>query len=194
MLNRTTWFIREHVGLLKLSGTYDILDSETQKRIGQAREEISGWIKFLRLLISKQFMPATVRVYEGDDEKPSKLVFSIRRGVALFRLKVHVTDAAGTPLGHFQSKFSLGGAFRVFTADNTEIALLKGNWKGRSFRFLSGETELGVIDQKWAGLAKELFTSADNYAIRLNGSPEPSIALLLLAAGLAIDTVLKGRN
>jgi uncharacterized protein YxjI len=194
MLKRSTWFIREHVGLLKLSDTYDILDPETQARIGQAREEINGWIKFFRLLINRSLMPATVRAYEGAGDKPEKLLFSVRRGVALFRPKVHVTDATGATIGYFQSKLSIGGAFRVFTADGTEIALVKGNWKGRSFRFLSGETELGVVDQKWAGIAKEFFTSADNYIIRLNGTPEPSIALLLLAAGLTIDIVLKAKK
>jgi uncharacterized protein YxjI len=199
MLNRTTWFIREHVGLLKLSDTYDILDPEAKTRIGQAREEISGWTKFFRLLINKSLMPTTVRVYESDEgdvveEKPSRLVFAIRRGVALFRPKIHVTDASGVLLGWFQSKFSLGGAFRVFTADGTEIALVKGDWKGWNFRFLSGEVELGVISKKWAGLGKELFTSADNYIISINGNPEPSISLLLLAAGLAVDTVLKEKG
>ncbi|EIQ00839.1 hypothetical protein OpiT1DRAFT_05395 [Opitutaceae bacterium TAV1] len=194
MLNRTTWFIREHVGLLKLSDTYDILDPGTRTRIGQAREEISGWTKFFRLLINKSLMPTTIRVYEGSDEKPSRPVFSIRRGVALFRPRIHVTDASGAALGWFQSKFSFGGAFRVFTADGAEIALVKGDWKGWNFRFLSGEVELGVISKKWAGLGKELFTSADNYIIHISGNPEPSISLLLLAAGLAVDTVLKEKS
>ena len=69
--------------------------------------------------------------------------------------------------------------------------MLKGDWKGWNFRFLSGETELGIISKKWAGLGKELFTSADNYVISLHGQPEPTLNLLLLAAGLAVDTVLK---
>ena len=34
MLNRKTFFIREHVGVLKLSNTYDILDPETKEQLG----------------------------------------------------------------------------------------------------------------------------------------------------------------
>ncbi len=82
-------------------------------------------------------------------------------------------------------------AFRVFTSDGREVALVKGDWKGWNFRFLSGETELGVVTKKWAGFGKELFTSADNYIISINGEPDGTINILLLAAGLAIDTVLK---
>ncbi len=44
---------------------------------------------------------------------------------------------------------------------------------------------------KWAGLGKELFTSADNYIISLNEEHSPENAALLLAAGLAVDTVYK---
>src|SRR5215216_2815373 len=116
MLNRKQYFVREHAGLLKLSDVYDILDPDTKVKIGEAREEISGLVKFLRLLINKSLMPTRIGVYEGADESSRKLLFSIRRGVALLRPKVEVTDAAGTSVGYFRSKvFSLGGAFRVFT-------------------------------------------------------------------------------
>ena len=91
-------------------------------------------------------------------------------------------------------RFSLGGAFRVFTAGGTEIAVVKGDWKGWNFRFLSGDTELGLVTKQWAGLGKELFTTADNYMISINGTPNVEINTLLLAAGLAIDTVLKERK
>ena len=52
-------------------------------------------------------------------------------------------------------------------------------------------TELGKVTKQWAGLGKELFTSADNYVIALDDRlpAAPEAAALLLAAGLAIDTV-----
>jgi uncharacterized protein YxjI len=195
MLNRQHYFIREHVGLLRLTDVYDILDPATRTKLGDAREEISGWVKALRLIIPKQLMPTRLAVYEGAGEQATKLVFSIKRGVALFRPKVHVVDADGVPLGYLRSKaLSLGGAFRVFTPDGTEIAQVKGDWKGWNFRFLAGETELGVVTKQWAGFGKELFTNADNYMISITGAPDPSLNTLLLAAGLAIDTVLKEQN
>lgn len=194
MLNRKQYFIREHVGLLKLTDVYDILDPETKAKLGEAREEVSGLVKVLRLLINKSLMPTRIGVYEGSDGA-GKLLFSVRRGVAVLRPKVTITDATGVSLGYLQAKvFSLGGAFRVFTADGREVALVKGDWKGWNFRFLSGETELGVVTKKWAGLGKELFTSADNYIISINGEPDGTINILLLAAGLAIDTVLKEKK
>jgi hypothetical protein len=43
--------------------------------------------------------------------------------------------------------------------------------------------------KKWAGLGKELFTSADNYIISLSDitNAGPNASALLLAAGIAID-------
>lgn len=195
MLSRNQYFIKEHVGLLKLSDAYDIVDPQTNTKIGEAREEISGLIKFLRLLISKSLMPTRIAVYQGSQETTRILLFSIHRGIALFRPRVTISDASGAPVGFLQAKFlSLGGAFRVFTMDEKEVALVKGDWKGWNFRFLSGEIELGMVAKKWSGFGKEMFTSADNYMISINGDPNPAINTLLLAAGLAIDTVYKEGN
>ncbi|HOY10682.1 MAG TPA: phospholipid scramblase-related protein, partial [Candidatus Omnitrophota bacterium] len=63
---------------------------------------------------------------------------------------------------------------------------------GWHFRFLDkAENEIGTITKKWAGIGKEFFTSADNYIIALNHEPEPQKAVLLLAAGLAVDIIYK---
>lgn len=197
MLDRQTYFIREHVGFLKLTDTYDILDPVTQEQLGIAKEKPGTMIQILRLLVNKKLLPTKVFVYEGSDfNNDANLLFSIHRGIGLFSTKVNVLDENGQVVGWFKSKlFSLGGAFRVFDANGNEIALVKGDWKGRNFRFLDpGQNEIGTISQQWAGFAKEMFTSADRYVISLNEQPSPGKAILLLAAGLAIDTVFKEAN
>jgi len=194
MLGRTTYFIREHVGFMKLSDTYDILDPETQGQLGIAKEKISGFMKLLRFIINKRILPTKVFVYEGSDPNDeSRLLFSIQRGFTLLRSKVDVLNPDRSVVGWFKSKvWSIGGAFRVFDTQGQEVAMVKGDWKGWNFRFLdAAQNEIGTITKKWAGIGKELFTSADNYMIALNGESEPSRAALLLAAGLAIDTIYK---
>lgn len=197
MLDRRQYFIREHVGFLKLTDMYDILDPATQQQLGVAQEKPGTLFKYLRLLINKQLLPTKVFVYAGGNpEDEQGLLFSIHRPVAFFRPTVKVHDAAGNLVGFFKSKLiSLGGAFYVHDAAGAQVAFVKGDWKGWNFRFLDGqENELGTVTKKWAGLGKELFTSADNYMISLNGEPTPAKALLLLAAGLAIDIVYKERG
>ncbi len=194
MLNRKTFFIREHVGFMKLTDTYDILAPETQRQIGIAKERPGALILLLRFLINKQLLPTKVFIYNGPDhEDESKLLFSIRRGISLFRSRVNICNTRGAVVGWLRSKaFSLGGAFYVFDAADNEVAFVKGDWKGWNFRFLGkAEDEIGTITKKWAGIGKELFTSADNYIISLNREPAPEKAMLLLAAGLAVDIIYK---
>ena len=194
MLDRQSYFIREHVGFMKLSNTYDILDPQSQQQIGIAQEKPGTLIQVLRFLINKQMLPTKIFIYSGDDaENESALLFSIQRGMTLFRSRIDILDRNGNIVGWMKSKaFSLGGAFRVHDAADNEVALVKGDWKGWNFRFLdNSEQEIGSITKKWAGVGKELFTTADNYIITLKGAPTPERNALLLAAGLAVDTVYK---
>ncbi|MCD4654606.1 oxidoreductase [bacterium] len=192
MLNRKTFFIREHVGILKLSDTYDILDPETQLQIGIAKEKVSPLLHIFRFILNKQMLPTKIEVYEGDNPETGRLIFAIKRGFSIIRPRVEILSPEGQLLGSFKSKFfSIGGAFKVFDNLENEIALVKGDWKGWNFKFLVGENEIGTVTKKWSGIGKELFTTADNYLISLTGEMNQSQVVLLLAAGLAIDIVYK---
>lgn len=195
MLNLNTYLIKEHVGLLKMTDTYDIFNPETNEQVGVAKEEPGTLTLVLRFLMNKQMLPTTVTIYEhGTNRK----LFSIERGFTLFRSRVDVKDASGKVIGYFKQKLlTLGGAFMVFTPDDQQFANVQGDWKGWNFKFLTTDgIELGTVTKKWAGIAKELFTSADNYVVSLNpevGERE-SGNMLLLAAGLAVDIIYKEKG
>lgn len=191
MLDRKTFLVKERVAFLKLVDTYDILDPATGAQVGTATEVVSGAMKALRLLISKRLLPTTVVVQSSLNASP---VLSIKRG-GVFRSTVRVLDGKGAQLGTFKSKlFSLGGGFFLLDNGGRQVAEVKGDWKGWNFRFVAPDgAEIGKVTKKWAGVGKELFTSADTYVIALNESAQfpPGMSSLLLAAGLAIDIVYK---
>ena len=188
LLDRTSYLVKERVGLLKLADTYDILDPITGQTIAIAREQPPVWVIILRFVLDKGHLPTVVNLYEAESQPP---VLSIHRGFVLLRSKVRVV-ARGQSLGYFRSKLlSLRGGFHVFDHRDQQVAEIKGDWKGWNFRFLDRDgRELGLVTKKWAGFGKELFTSADNYIITITDASAVSSALLL-AAGLAIDIVLK---
>ena len=192
MLDRKTFLIKERIGVFRWVDTFDIYDPATGSKIGIAREVIGPLLKVLRTVVDKRLLPTLVEVRQ-DESGPALL--SMRRGAYLFRARVTVRDRVGRELGHFRSKlFSLGGGFDVFDSAGNRVAEIKGDWKGWNFRFLSSDgIELGTVTKKWAGLGKELFTSVDNYIIALDEARAlpPDANALLLAAGLAIDTVYK---
>lgn len=191
LLDYRRLFVRERVAVIKLTDTYDLLDPDTKAVVGVARENVSGLIKFFRLLIDKSLMPTTVEIATGENQPP---VLFIKRNVGFLRKKVTVFDSHGGQLGYFKSKIlSLGGGFLVFSPDGQQFADVKGDWKGWNFRFLDASGhEMGLVTKKWAGLGKELFTSADNYIVEIKEGTSNNA--LLLAAAIAIDTVLKEKQ
>jgi uncharacterized protein YxjI len=192
LLNRSTYLIKERVAFMKLTDRYDIIDPETGEELGFAKEQIGTFTTLLRLVMSKQLLPTTVVIKESEDADP---VVTLHRGMSFLRAKVSVFDENDKEVGFFRAKlFSLGGGFTVHEPGGKQIADVKGNWKGWDFKFtdMNGK-QLGVVNKQWAGAMKEMFTSADNYLIKLDEgiSSNPGLAALLLAAGLAIDIVFK---
>lgn len=187
MFDRKAFLVKERVGFLKLSDTYDIFDPSTGAQIGIAREQVGPLLHVLRLLINKRLLPTVVEVRESE---AGPVVLTIRRSAMS---QVTVQGRTGGELGRFKGKlFALRAGFRVFDKSERQVAEIKGDWKGWNFRFLNADgTEIGKVTKQWAGLGKELFTSADNYMIALDERlpMAPDAAALLLAAGLAIDTV-----
>jgi uncharacterized protein YxjI len=187
----STYLIREHVGVFKLTDTYDIFDGASGRQIAVAKEKKGMLNALAGMVTNKRNLPTRVDVHEGTDVT-GPIAFSITRGFSFLRPTVHVLASDGSLIGSFKSRLlTLGGKFGVYDASGNEVALVKGNWVGWEFRFVtSSGAELGVVSRKWGGIAKEFFTSADNYVVAVN-NPDPAAATLLLAAGLAIDTVYK---
>lgn len=191
LLSRNLFFIREHTGVFKAANNFDILDPESKSLILECREDTLGiFTKILRFTDYKRMTPfhLTVRAPGG------KTVFEVKRGISLFLSKVQVLGENGELLGSFQQRmFSIGGKFDVLNAQGEAICTLKGRWTSWEFSFQRGNQELAKVTKKWAGLGKELFTSADNYMLEISNTvaPQDSIRSLLLAAVLCIDMVLK---
>lgn len=187
----SSYLIREHVGMFKLVDTFDIFDGASGQQLAVAKEKKGLLNSIAGLFMNKRNLPTRVDVHEGADVN-GPIAFSITRGFSFLRPTVKVLAVDGSLIGTFKSRLlTLGGKFGVYDAGGNEVAMVKGNWVGWDFRFLTASgAELGVVSRKWGGVAKELFTSADSYVVAVH-EPDSAAAILLLAAGLAIDTVYK---
>ncbi len=191
LLRKNLFFIKEHVGVFKAANNFDILDPESGEVILECREDDLGFItRMLRFTDYKRMTPfdIQIRTREGDQ------VLRVTRGVALLLSRVSVFDENDELVGGFKQKFfSIGGAFRVLDENDQPVCDLKGKWTGWDFRFVAGDVELARVTKKWAGIGKELFTSADNYILQISDdvAPDNPARLLILAAVMCIDMVLK---
>lgn len=189
-LARNVYFVKEHVGMFKASNNYDILDPDTGEIIIECREDI-GWLtKLFRFTDYKTMTPFNVRLQTPQGEP----ILSVTRGISLFLSKVKVIDGQGQSLGGFKQKlFSIGGKFDVLDSGDQVVCTLKGKWTSWEFTFMAGEQELGKVTKKWAGLGRELFTTADNYVLQINPTlpADHPVRGLIMGAVMCIDMVLK---
>lgn len=191
MLNRNTFFVKEHVGYFKAANAYDVLDPATGQIIGTVRETIPNFVvKLLKFTKFKTSLPFTVDIFENDGKK----LVTIKRGFTLLRSSVHVFDSSGQKLGRYQQRLlSLGGKFEILDRFDQPIAMLQGDWKGWDFTFKDRHgRELAKVNKKWAGVGKELFTTADNYVVNVNPQvTDELLKKLVISAAFCVDMVLK---
>ncbi len=191
LLQKNLYLVKEHVGMFKAANNFDILDPDTQEIIMHCRElKLGFFTKLLRFTDYKRMTPFNVEITTPDGQP----IVRIKRGISLWLSKVSVFDENETLIGSFKQKlFSLGGKFAVLDDEDKEVCMLKGKWTSWDFSFLAGEEELGHVAKKWNGLAKEMFTSADNYVLSISESlpADHPARQLILAAVMCIDMVLK---
>lgn len=195
MLQSNRILVKEQVGLLKLADRYDLFDPETGRSLGRCQEAPPWYSYALRFLVNKIMLPTVVDVIPEGRAQP---LFRIRRGFRLLRAVVQVEDGLGRPIGTLRSKLlSFKIDISVLDTQERQIARVTGDWKGWNFNLVSPSGEaLGTIAKKWAGVGRELFTSADNYMIELadNKSGDNKVRTMLLAAALAIDICFKEKG
>ena len=191
LLSKNLFLVKEHVGMFKAANNYDVYDPETGSVTMECREPKLGRLtQLLRFTDLKQNTPFDIHLTDTS----GRPILRITRGVSVFLSRVSVLDADDVEVGGFKQKlFSVGGAFDVLDKNESVLCSLRGKWTGWEFKFLAGDTEFARVTKKWAGVGKELFTSADNYVLEISDSvaPDSRLRILILAAVLCIDMVVK---
>jgi uncharacterized protein YxjI len=191
ILNKNLFFVKEHRGIFKAANNYDIFDPNTQQMIMTCREEKLGiFTKIFRFTDYKRATPFDIEIKTADGRK----VLTVKRGISIFLSNVEVFDENDILVGRFKQKFfTIGGKFDVLDASDNVVCSLKGKWTSWNFDFFRDEFKLAHVSKKWAGIGREMFTSADNYMLEIDNSvpQNDSVRLLILAAVMCIDMVLK---
>ena len=178
--------------MFKAASNYDIFDpNEPTQPIMLCREPNLGFFtKLFRFTDYKRMTPFDIQVTTPGGD----LVLNVKRGISLFLSKVDVFNEAGVRMGGFKQKFfSMTATFSVLGPNDEVLCNLKGSWRGREFKFEKDGKVYAEVKQKWAGMAKELFTTADTYVVSISEdvTPDNPIRVLILGAVLCIDMVLK---
>ncbi|MEU6038661.1 phospholipid scramblase-related protein [Actinomadura sp. NPDC047616] len=137
------------------------------------------------------------RVLWGGSEASARTVrVSDPQGVPLMVIDkpVHsqnatVYDPDGAFVGVFQQE---DHTFRYGLHDvaGRRVGELKGNRLGRRFAVLDAHgAHVAQVDKKWAGVGKEVLTTADRYTVEIYRSLPYPLRHLVVAAALAMDMI-----
>lgn len=177
--------------LIEMTNEYRVRD-ENGREVGVVREEGQSKAKKVLRLVSSldQFMTHTLVLYDASGARVLELV----RPRKVLKSTVEVRSASGDVLGRIRQENVIGKIrFALEDASGASLGALRAeNWRAWDFQLTDGSgAEVARITKKWAGLGKELFTTADNYVVEIAPTVADPLRSLCLAAGAGVDTALK---
>jgi uncharacterized protein YxjI len=190
LLTMNRFFVNQKVKLIELTNEYKIRD-ENGNEVGMVRQEGQTKLKKAARFVSSldQFMTHTLAVYDISGTKVLELV----RPRKWIKSKLQVSDGAGRPVGEIAQQNAIGKIRFALNTQQGQVGEIKAeNWRAWNFAIVdhTGQ-ERARITKKWEGLAKTVFTTADNYMVEMDPSVQGDFRLLVLASAAGVDTALK---
>jgi uncharacterized protein YxjI len=185
--------VQQRLKVFDMRHQYELAEEAGQK-IGAVEQVNQSPLTFIVRLMSDMdvALPVTLVVSDAAGGK----VLELRK--PWFRYAVTVTDAGGTVLGVVRKRVRIGKAvFTVFGPDGTTVLgeVKSENWRARNFRIDDAAgTEIARVTKQWRGLATELFTDADSYAVTFEPTTAEPMRSLALAAAFSVDLTMKQKD
>jgi len=182
--------VNQKVKLIELNNQYSVFDSSGQQiasvnQVGQSTAK-----KLLRLVSSlDQYLTHKLEI----SDMKGQVVLRLTRPAKVFKSTVIVSDGADREVGRIVQENMIGKINFSLQVGQQQIGAIKGeNWRAWDFRIEDASgTEVARITKKFEGIAKTLFTTADNYVLNIHRPLEQPLISLVVAAALSIDTALK---
>lgn len=192
LLDLETLVVRQRAKLFELRNQYELFDS-TGQPVGLVEQVNQSPLAVLTRIFSDLDVALPMQLEVRDTQGVSVLVLS----KPWFRMTVDVSGPGGAHLGSIRKQVRLGKArFTLFDPSGGVAGEVRAqNWRARDFAvFDANGTEIARVAKQWAGVARELFTDADNYVIHVSPSAQGDLRGLAVAAAWAIDVVMKQKD
>ncbi|MBK6668830.1 MAG: DUF2510 domain-containing protein [Actinobacteria bacterium] len=183
--------VNQKAKLIEVNSQYAVFDQHGQQIAAVNQVGQSAVKKALRVLTSlDQFMTHRLDITDATGQ----LVLRLTRPGKVFKSTVVVSDPSDREVGRIVQENMFGKIRFGFIVDGQRIGSINAqNWRAWDFAIHDEtETEIARVTKTWEGLAKTMFTTADNYVLRVHRPdlPQPLLSLVV-ASALSIDTALK---
>lgn len=182
--------VNQKAKLIELSNQYGVFDKDGNQ-LGSVNQIGQSTLKKAMRLISSvdQFMTHRLEIVDQS----GTVLLRLTRPAKVFKSTVVVEDPIGRELGRIVQRNMIGKINFALESGGQELGAIKAeNWRAWNFRIedVTG-SEVARITKTWEGLAKTIFTTADNYVVQIHGRLPQPILSLVVAAALSVDTALK---
>lgn len=182
--------VSQKAKLMEVNNEYAIYDQNgTQlgavRQVGQSKLK-----KAARVLTSyDQFMTHKLQVVDMNNN----VLLAVTRPAKFIKSKVQIHDNMGNEVGQVIQQNAFGKIrFSLEAGGHTYGSINAENWRAWNFNIADHTgVEVARITKSWEGLAKTMFTTADNYVVQIHRPLEDPLRTLAVAAALAVDTALK---
>ena len=182
--------VNQKAKLIEINNEYAIF-TQTGQQIGAVRQVGQSTAKKVMRVVSSldQFMTHSLQIVDAN----GVVQLGIRRPAKVFKSKFEVTDATGAVIGAIVQENMMGKIHFGLLVDGQRLGSINAeNWRAWNFNIQDANgAEVARITKTWEGLAKTLFTTADNYVVQISPQLHDPLRSLVVASALSIDTALK---
>lgn len=182
--------VNQKAKLIEITNQYSVFDADGNvighvNQVGQSTAK-----KILRMVSSvDQFLTHKLEVTDAT----GAVVLTLTRPAKVFKSTVVVGDPSGNEIGRIVQENVFGKIKFALEIGGKQIGAIKAeNWRAWDFAIENADgREVARVTKKFEGLARAVFTTADNYIVDIHEELSQPLASLVVAAALSIDTALK---
>jgi len=182
--------VNQKAKLIEVNNEYAIYDQHG-RQIGAVRQVGQSTLKkAMRVLGSyDQFMTHKLQVVDVH----GNVLMALTRPAKVLKSRVIVQDGMGNEVGVIAQQNAIGKIRFSLEAGGQQWGSVNAeNWRAWNFNIQDHTgAEVARITKTWEGLAKTMFTTADNYVVHIHRPLQDPLRTLVVCAALGVDTALK---
>jgi uncharacterized protein YxjI len=182
--------VNQKVKLIEMANEYAVFDQHGRQLGSVAQVGQSALKKAIRFLSSyDQFMTHRLEVRDVNHQP----VMMLTRPAKVLKSRIIVQRPDGYEIGQIVQDNVFGKIRFSFNVGDQQIGGIQAeNWRAWNFAVLDHTgAEIARITKTFEGIAKTMFTTADNYVVQIHRPLQDPLASMVVASALTVDTALK---
>lgn len=182
--------VNQKAKIIELNNQYGVFNKDGVQVAAVNQVGQSAAKKVLRLVSSlDQYLTHKLEVTDPQ----GRVLLRLTRPAKVFKSTIIVSDGNDTEIGRIVQDNMFGKIrFRLEAGGHLYGTINAENWRAWNFRIEDhAGTEIARITKTFEGIAKTLFTTADNYVVQVHTQIAQPLNSLVVAAAVSVDTALK---